>query len=209
MAASGRLLGPGVTHTFLTHTTEQKSPFFILRCMRSFCATEHNPFFIILTGFKGMWLFLCDFSNVLCTHAALQLRITSILRDFTPTFRARLTHRSILLRPLTREVLEESSLFPFCTTSSSCFFPTLLYWYLPAVSASSGNFYRDIKPQMQKDEGTFPSFLPSAASILEWNKAVVRPASNQTPLGCVNAVLGAGLCPTAASYLGLTSYSKL
>lgn len=168
MAASGRCLGPGVTHTFLTHTVEP-------RCMRSFCVTEHNPFFVILTGFKGMWLFLCDSSNSLCIHAALQLRITSILHDFTLTFCARLTHRNILLRSLSRKVLEESSLFPFHTTSFSCSFPTLLHWYLPAVSALSGNFYHDIKPETQKEEGSFASFLTSSASTLKWNKATRHP----------------------------------
>ena len=91
MAASDRCLSPGETHTFLTHTIEKKSPFFIPRCMRSFCSTDHNPFFIILTGFKGMWLFLCEFSSSLCIHAALQCCITSMLHDFTLTFCSRLT----------------------------------------------------------------------------------------------------------------------
>lgn len=37
----------------------------------------------------------------------------------------------------------------------------------------------------------------------------VRPELIQTPLCCVNAILGTGLYPTAAPYLGLTSHSKL
>lgn len=32
-----------------------------------------------------------------------------------------------------------------------------------------------------------------------------RPELNQTPFSCANAIPGAGLCPAAASYLGLTS----
>lgn len=159
----------------LSNTIEKKSPFFILRCMRSFCATEYNPFFIILTSFKGMWLFLCVFSNSLCIHAALQLCITSIPHDFTPTFCARLSHRNILLRALSREVLEESPLFPFHTTSSSCSFPTLLHRYLPTVSALLGYFYHGIKPETQKEEEMFASFLTSAASILKWSKATSHP----------------------------------
>lgn len=37
----------------------------------------------------------------------------------------------------------------------------------------------------------------------------VRPGLIQTPFCCVNAILGTGLYPTAAFYLGLTSHSKL
>lgn len=83
MPASGWTLSPAVTHIFLTHTLEQKSPLFILRCMRSFCDTEHNPFFIILTGFKGMWLFQCDFPIVfvfvlLSSFVSLAFSMTSL-----------------------------------------------------------------------------------------------------------------------------------
>lgn len=170
MVASGCCLSPGVTHIFL-NTLEQKSLFFIPKCMRSFCATEHNPFFIVLTSFKGMCLFLWDFSNALCIHAALQLRITSTAHDLTPTFNARNYSRKYfteitLLRSFGRIIPVPFTYYPFLfLLPNQC---------LPAVSALSGNFHRDLKPEIQKEEGHLLNFLHLQHQLL-WNKAKKHP----------------------------------
>lgn len=71
-------------------------------------------------------------------------------------------------------------------------------------------------PQYQtwntKRRGTSALFFIFAASTLmkQTQEAPwVRPGLIQTPLCWVNAILGTGLYPTATSYLGLTSHSKL
>lgn len=175
MPASGWTLSPAVTHVFLTHTLEQKSPLFILRCMRSFSDTEHNPFFIILTGFKGMWLFQCDFPIVfvfmlLSGFVSLAFSMTSLW----------LSVQELLIQifywhhsPKKFWKNHPCSLKLFLCTLPVPFAPFPPYYMgtLTAVSASSGNLQCDIRGEMQKEEGRFAIFPTSAASALKWNEA--------------------------------------
>lgn len=206
MPASGWTLSPAVTHIFLTHTLEQKSPLFILRCMRSFCDTEHNPFFIILTGFKGMWLFQCDFPIVfvfvlLSSFVSLAFSMTSL------DFLYKSYSYEYLLTSLPEEVLEESSLFPevfpFHVTSCFCSFCTLLYgypfccvcliWKLPMC-------YQRWNAE-RRGEICYIPHICSISSQMKWSHQApfVRAGMNQTPLCCVHAIPGASFCPQQLS----------
>lgn len=134
-------LSPRVTHTFLTDTIEQKSPFFIPRCMRSFCAKSLILFYYFdrLQRYKVIPVWFSQLSLYSCCSPA-------SYHQYPPWF-----HSDFLCETcwniLTEMTLQRSFgriiPIPFCTTSSSCSFPTLLHCYLPAVPALSESFYHD------------------------------------------------------------------
>lgn len=202
MAASGWCLSPGVTHTFL-NTLKQKPPFFIPKCMRSFCAAEHNPFFIVLTSFKGMCLFLCDFPMLFAF-----MLLSSTVHGLTPTSNARNYSQKYFIEITLLRSFGRIIPVPFAYSLFSCSFPTSNFQLcLPSLETST------MKSNLKyKKRGTCASLLTFAASNLvkqSQEEPWVRPGLIQTPLCCVNAILGTGLYPTAAFYLGLTSHSKL
>lgn len=175
MPASGWTLSPAVTHIFLTHTLEQKSPLFILRCMRSFCDTEHNPFFYYFDRLQRHVVIPVWFSNCLCIRAALQLCVSGVLHDFTLTFCTRVTHMNIYWHHSPKKFWKNH---PCSLKFSLSMLPVAFAPFAPysmgtpsAVSASSGNFQCVIRGEMQKEEGRFAIFPTSAASALKWNEA--------------------------------------
>lgn len=127
-----------------------------------------------------MWLFLCDLSSSLCIHASLQLCITSILHDFTPTFCAGLTAIFYWDHPPEK-----------FWKNHPCSFSTL------PVPSSCVNFVWKLLPLYQTwniERGGDICFISYICSISPQRKQshqepLVGPGQTQTPLCWFNAVV--------------------